>query len=75
MTIKMVSAFKPSVTPVGLLRVVWGAPDVLAEFGKWGNAGVAVSWPRTGPLRGLTCVVFLLLVDFAACLGVLRWVG
>jgi len=74
-TIKMVSAFKPSVTPVGLLIVVWGAPDVLAEFGKWGTAGVAVSWPHTGPLRGLTCIVFLLLVDCAACLGVLQQVG
>jgi hypothetical protein len=67
-TIEIVPAFKPSMTPVGLLIVVWGPCDPLAEFGEWGTAGAAVFWLCTGAVRDLRRVVFLLpppLVCFA----------
>ena len=71
-TIEMVSAFKPSVTPVGLLIVVvWGARDPLAEFSDWGTTGAGVFWP----LRNVMRVVFLHpspVVDCALRLGVRR---
>jgi len=69
-TIEMVSAFKPSMTPVGLpIVVVWGARNPLAEFSELGTTGVAVFWP----LRNFIHVVFLLpspVVDCALHLGV-----
>jgi hypothetical protein len=71
-TIEMVSAFKPSVTPVGLLIVVvWGARGPLAEFGEQGTTGAAVFLL----LRKFTCVLFLLpfpVVDSVLRLGVRR---